>query len=312
VEKLLEYGHRVRVLDNLSTGNPANLANVQSEIEWVGGDVTDLEAVRAAMADVEYVFHQAALAPVPRNAADALATHHACATGTLHVLLAAREAAVQRVIYAASATAYGNGVALPTDESHATHPLSPAAVAKLTGEEYCAAFHHLYGLETVRLRYFNVFGPRQTADQWPESIIPRLIDTMLAGRHPVIHGDGLSSRDFTYVADVVQANLLAVDTPRAAGRVYNIASGRRTTLLEVVDTLNNLLGTQIKPIHDALPPGEVQHSQADIGRAQIDLGYCPCTDLRENLARCLEYHLVQAQTAYKGFHRRSSEVMVPS
>jgi UDP-glucose 4-epimerase len=312
VEKLLEYGHKVRVLDNLSTGNPANLVNVQNEIEWLNGDVTDLAAVRTAVREVEYVFHEAALTPVPVHATDTLAAHHACATGTLHVLVAAREAQVRRVIYAASSSAYGNSAALPMDEQHATHPLSPAAVAKLTGEGYCGAFHHLYGLETVRLRYFNVFGPRQTADPSSEGILPHLIETMLAGRHPVIHGDGLQAHDFTFVADIVQANLLALETPRAAGRVYNIASGRCTTWLEIVDILNDLLGTQLKPIHDSLSPGDVPHSQADISRAQIELGYCPCTDLSQHLAQCLEYYLAQAQPSREGMRRRDAEVMVTS
>jgi nucleoside-diphosphate-sugar epimerase len=246
------------------------------------------------------------------QAADVLTTHHACATGTLHVLVAARDAQVQRVIYAASATAYGNSLALPTDENHPTHPLSPAAVAKLTGEEYCLAFHHLYGLETVRLRYFHVFGPRQVADLSTEAVVPHLIETMLAGRGPVIQGDGMQSRDFTFVADVVQANVLAMKTPRAAGRIYNIASGRRTTLLEVVDILNDLLGTQFKPIHDPFAPGDIQHSQADISRAQIELGYCPCTNLSQNLAQCLDYYLGQVQQTEKEQMRRANEFMVTS
>jgi UDP-glucose 4-epimerase len=312
VEKLLEYGHKVRVLDNLSTGDFANLAAVQNDIEWIHGDLLDLPTVRAAVDKVEYIFHQAALAPAPTNAADILATHHACATGTLHVLTAARENQVHRLIYAASGSAYANGIAKPMNENHPTRPLSPAAVAKLAGEEYCDAFHHLYGLETVRLRYFNVFGPRQLPDPSTESIIPHLIDTMLAGRHPVIHDDGAQARDFTFVADVVQANLLAMRTPRAAGRVYNIATGRRTTLAEIVDILNDLLGTQFKPIHDPFSPGVVSHVQVDIARAQIELGYCPCTNLSQNLAQCLDYYVGQAQQAQKGSHRQAKEVLISS
>jgi len=312
VEKLLEYGHKVRVLDNLSTGDFANLASVQNDIEWISGDLLDLATVRAAVRGVEYIFHQAAQAQAPMQVAEVLTTHHACATGTLHVLVAAREAQVQRVIYAASSSAYGNGAALPTHESEPTHPLLPAAVAKLTGEEYCSAFHHLYGLETVRLRYFHVFGPRQSAEHSPESVIPQLIETMFAGRHPVIHGDGMQSGDFTFVADVVQANLLAMEAPRAAGRIYNIGTGRRTTLLEVVDILNDLLGTQIKPIHDPFSPGAIQHNQADISRAQIELGYCPCTDLTPNLAQCLDYYLGQVQQTHKGLHRQAKAIMVTS
>ena len=295
VEALLAYGHRVRVLDNLSTGSLDNLDAVRQAIEWVREDLADLDAVRAATRDVEYVFHQAALASVPRSVADPLAAHHACATGTLHVLLAAREAQVRRVVYAASSSAYGSGALLPTPESYATQPVSPLAVAKLAGEEYCGAFHHLYGLETVRLRYFNVFGPRQPLGDAHTAIIPRFLEAMLAGRHPVIHGDGTQSRDFTFVADVVQANLLALEAPRVAGRVYNIASGRRTTLLEVVELINELLGTQIKPIHDTPGPGDVLHSQADIARAQVELGFCPCTDLRQHLQQCIAYYAARRQ-----------------
>jgi UDP-glucose 4-epimerase len=290
VEALVAHGHGVRVLDNLSTGDEANLAGVRGDIDLVPGDVTDLEAVRRAVRGVDYVFHQAALESVALGLADPLATHHACATGTLHLLLAAREAQVRRVVYGASGSVYG-GLALgPVRETSATRPLSPEAVAKLAGGEYCAVFHHLYGLETVRLRYFNVFGPRQPPNDPYHAVIPAFIEAMLSGRHPVIHGDGLQARDFTYVADVVQANLLALDVPRVAGRIYNIASGRRTTLLEIVELLNDLLGTRVRPIHDSAPPADARVSQADISRAQVELGFCPCTDLRRDLAECLRYY----------------------
>jgi UDP-glucose 4-epimerase len=312
VEKLLEYGHQVRVLDNLSTGDFANLAAVLNDIEWIHGDLLDLSTVRAAVDQVDYIFHQAALAPAKTNAADILATHHACATGTLHVLLAARESRVQRMIYAASCSAYGSCRAQPVNESHPVRPSSPIAVAKLMGEEYCEAFHHLCGLETIRLRYFNVFGPRQLSDPSSESLIPHLIETMLAGRQPVIHADGMQSCDFTFVADVVQANLLAMRTPRAAGRTYNIATGRRTTLVEVADILNGLLGTHLKLIHDPFSPNDLSTTQADITRAQIELGYCPCTDLSQNLAQCVDYYLGQAQQAQKGLQRRAKEIMITS
>lgn len=204
------------------------------------------------------------------------------------MLIAAREAQVRRVIYAASSSAYGDAAPLPKRESDPTHPLSPYAVAKLAGEQYCNAFSYVYGLETVGLRYFNVFGPRQSQESPYSAVIPKFLEAMAAGRSPVIHGDGLQTRDFTYVDDVVQANLLAADAPRVAGMVYNIASGRRTSLLELVTIINTILGARIKPIHTPPRAGDVRHSQADISRAQADLGFCPCTDLEQNLRTYVE------------------------
>jgi UDP-glucose 4-epimerase len=288
-EALVGEGHTVRVLDNFSTGSRDNLAALRDRAEVLEGDVTDPAAVRAAARGAEVIFHQAALASVPRSVADPLATHHACATGTLNVLLAARDARARRVVYAASSSAYGNSERLPKHEDDPARPLSPYAAAKLAGEQYCAAFTEVYGLETVRLRYFNVFGPRQTPDSPYAAVIPRFIQALTDGRSPVIHGDGGQSRDFTYVADVVQANLKAADAPRAAGRLYNVACGRRTTLLELVGHLNDLLGTRIAPTHADPRSGDVRHSQADIERARADLGYRPTTDVPAGLRRCLEW-----------------------
>jgi UDP-glucose 4-epimerase len=289
VEALLGRGHTVRVLDNFSTGRRANLAHLRECIDLRVGDLTDLEAVRAAARGVEIVFHQGALASVPRSVADPAATHEACATGTLHVLVAAREAGARRVVYAASSSAYGASVRLPKQETDPTLPLSPYAVAKLAGEQYCAAFTHVYGLETVRLRYFNVFGPRQPPDSPYAAVIPLFMQSMLDGRPPTIHGDGQQSRDFTFVSDVVQANLLAAEAPGVAGKVYNIACGRRTSLLELVARINALLGTQIEPVHTDPRAGDVRHSQADITAAQAELGYSPRVDMEEGLRRCLEH-----------------------
>ncbi len=289
VEALVARGHEVRVLDNLSTGFRSNLDPVADRIDFLHGDITELQQVRDAVRGVEVVYHQAALASVPRSVADPLATHRACVDGTLHVLLAARDARVRRVVYAASSSAYGNSARLPKSEADPTAPLSPYAVAKLAGEQYCAAFSTVYGLETVRLRYFNVFGPRQTPDSPYAAVIPLFIQALTSGRSPVIHGDGQQSRDFTFVEDVVQANLLAADAPGVSGRVYNVACGRRTTLLELVACLNELLGTQIAPTHTDPRPGDVRHSQADISRAVADLGYKPTTDVSRGLARCLEW-----------------------
>jgi UDP-glucose 4-epimerase len=261
---------------------------VGKAIEFIQGDLLDAEVVRQACEGVEVIFHQAALASVARSLANPLATHHACTTGTLHLLLAAQAAGVRRVVYAASSSAYGASQRLPKHENDPVLPLSPYAVAKLAGEQYCAAFTQVYGLETVRLRYFNVFGPRQPPGSPYSAVIPRFIEAMLAGHSPVVHGDGLQSRDFTYVADVVQSNMLAAEAPRVSGKVYNIACGHQTTLLRLIEIINGILGTSIKPVHANARPGDVRHSLADITNAQADLGYCPCTSLEEGLRRCIE------------------------
>jgi UDP-glucose 4-epimerase len=289
VEALVEQGHRVRVLDNFSTGDRDNLGSVVDRIELLDGDITDPETVRQAMRGRELVFHQAALASVPRSVANPLATHRACVDGTLNVLLAARDAGVRRVVYAASSSAYGNSERLPKSETDPTAPLSPYAVAKLAGEQYCAAFSEVYRLETVRLRYFNVFGPRQSPESAYAAVIPLFIQALTTGKRPTIHGDGQQSRDFTFVADVVQANLRAAEAVGVSGRLYNVACGRRTTLLELIDSLNALLGTRIAPLHAAPRAGDVRHSQADIQRACNDLGYQPTTDIPTGLRRCLEW-----------------------
>lgn len=307
VEALVERGETVRVLDNLSTGNRANLERVCDRVQLLEGDITDLETVRMVMKDVETVFHQAALASVPRSIANPLATHHACATGTLHILTAAREAGARRVVYAASSSAYGASRKLPKQEDDPTLPLSPYAVAKLTGEHYCAAFAGVYGLETVRLRYFNVYGPRQSPDSPYAAVIPKFIAAMTSGRPPLIHGDGEQSRDFTFVADVVQANLLAAAAPGVSGKVYNIACGRRTSLLQLVQHLNSLLGTDLQPEHTDPRPGDVRHSLASIDEACDHLDYEPTTDIVTGLRHCLEWwrqrHPASAVEVYRSAKR---------
>jgi UDP-glucose 4-epimerase len=289
VEALLARGHEVRVLDNFSTGDPTNLDDVRGRVDLIEGDVMDRGTVRTAMRGVELVFHQAALASVPRSIADPLATHRACVDGTLHVLLAAKEERARRVVYAASSSAYGNSARLPKSEDDLTVPLSPYAAAKLAGEHYCATFSEVYGLETVRLRYFNVFGPRQTPDSPYAAVIPLFIRAMTSGERPVVHGDGEQSRDFTLVDDVIQANLLAAEAAGVSGQVFNVACGRRTSLLELLNHLNVLLGTAIAPVHTEPRPGDVRHSQADIQRACDLLGYRPTTDIPLGLRRCLDW-----------------------
>jgi UDP-glucose 4-epimerase len=288
-EALVAEGHTVRVLDDFSTGNRDNLAAIRQHIQLLEGGITDLATVRLAVRGVEVVFHQAALASVPRSVADPSATHAACATGTLNVLVAARDARVRRVVYAASSSAYGDSVRLPKHEDDPTRPLSPYAVAKLAGEQYCAAFANVYGLETVRLRYFNVFGPRQSPESAYAAVIPLFIQAMTTGRSPFVHGDGEQSRDFTYVADTVQANLKAARAPGVAGKVYNVACGQRTSLNELIAHINGLLGTDIPPSYGAPRAGDVRHSQADIARARSELGYRPTTDMLTGLRHCLEW-----------------------
>jgi UDP-glucose 4-epimerase len=295
VDALIRDGHRVRVLDNFSTGNPSNLTEVLERIELINGDLTDPATARSAVDGVEVVFHQAALASVARSLDDPMATHHVNATGTLTLLLAARDAGVRRFIYAASSSAYGNSPKLPKQECDPTHPLSPYAASKLLGEYYCEIFAHLYSLETVRLRYFNVYGPRQRADSAYAAVIPRFLAALIDGQRPVIYGDGNQSRDFTYVSDVVQANLLAAQAHRVSGKVYNVACGSQISLLAVLRCANGLHGTDIQAIHAAPRLGDVRHSLADTSLAQADLGFCSSVDTAKGLERCLKYWLDEKQ-----------------
>ena len=244
---LVERGDRVRVLDNLSTGFEANMASFRDRIEFIEGDVTDAKTVARAVAGVDCVFHEAALASVPASVERPLDSHAACATGVVMVLDAARRAGVRRVVYAASSAAYGDQPTSSKRESDLPAPLSPYAAAKAAGELYCQAFWSTFGLETVAIRYFNVFGPRQDPHSQYSAVIPLFITAMLAGRQPVIYGDGRQSRDFSFVANVVHANLLAADAPNVAGRTINAADGRSIDLLKLVEVLNRQLGTNVKP-----------------------------------------------------------------
>lgn len=301
-ETLAARGNEVRVLDNLSTGSIGNLEAVADRVELIDGDIRDLETVRMAMRGVDVVFHQAALPSVPRSVTDPLTTHQVCVNGTLNILLAARENKVRRVVYAASSSAYGNpplgtsGEVQPKRESDSPMPLSPYAASKLAGEQYCLAFSQVYGLETVRLRYFNVYGPRQSPDSPYAPVIAKFIQQMLAGKSPVIQGDGEQSRDFTYVSDVVQANIRAAEAPNVSGKLYNVACGRRTSLLQLVGMLNQLLETSIKPIHEKGRVGDVRHSLADINAAGKDLGYQPLTDMARGLQYCVDYWRLRTRT----------------
>jgi len=280
---LLERGDTVRVLDNFSTGRRENLADMAGRITLFEGDVTDTALLREAVRGVEYVFHEAALASVPRSVEDPLGTHEANVTGTVRLLAAARDASVRRVVYAASSSAYGDQPALPKVETMAPSPLSPYAVSKLAAEYYCQAFAACYGLETVCLRYFNIYGPRQDPESVYAAVIPRFIMAMLRGQRPVIYGDGAQSRDFTYIADCVNANLLAATAPKAVGKTLNVACGQRYTLNELVALLNRILGTAIEPIYEPARRGDVRHSQASIAQARRLLGYRPRYSLKKGL-----------------------------
>jgi UDP-glucose 4-epimerase len=290
VTALAERGDRVRVLDNLSTGFRSNLEHVLKRIEFIEGDVTDGHTVADAVRGVDCVFHQAALASVPRSVEAPLDTNHVCVTGTVTVLDHARRANVRRVVYAASSSAYGDRPSLSKRESDLPAPLSPYAVAKLAGEYYCQAFWHTYGLETVGMRYFNVFGPRQDPASPYSAVIPLFITRIVSGERPVVYGDGLQTRDFSFVANVVHGNLLAADAPNAVGHVINLADGRSTNLLTLIQILNQLLGTDVLPIHEASRPGDVRDSLADITLAKQLLGYEPQVDFETGLRRSIDYY----------------------
>jgi UDP-glucose 4-epimerase len=293
VEGLTAAGKRVRVLDDLSTGLRSNLGNLSRPPEIIEGNVADPAAVARAVAGAGVVFHLAALASVQRSVEAPADTHRICATGTLHVLDAARRAGVRRVVYAASSSAYGIPTADVQTERDPVQPLSPYAAAKLAGELYLQSFATTYGLETVRLRFFNVFGPRQRADSPYSGVIALFTAALSAGRSPTIFGDGLQSRDFVYVTDVVQALTKAAEVPGVSGRVYNIGTGRSTTLLELAAALNRVLGTNLRPTHGPARAGDVRHSRADITCARRELGYEPAVAFEDGLAETLRWYRAQ-------------------
>ncbi len=290
VEALVNAGEQVRVIDNFATGRPANLAPFRDRITFYEVDITNRAALDEPFAGVDYVLHQAAIPSVPRSVDDPIGTHAANVNGTLHVLDAARHAGVKRVVYAASSSAYGEIEGEYKNEDMTPGPLSPYAVAKLAGEHYCRAFHEVYGLETVALRYFNVFGPRQDPTSQYAAVIPLFITAMIDGRQPLIYGDGLQSRDFTFVENVVHGNLLACKAPAAAaGRVVNLACGDSVSLLELIGDINAILGTDIQPVHADPRPGDIKHSKADITRARELLGYETRVSFREGLERTVAF-----------------------
>jgi UDP-glucose 4-epimerase len=289
VEALVQRGDRVRILDDFSTGRSGNLASVADRITVIEGDLNDAEALAQAVEGVEVIFHEAALPSVPRSVADPVASNRANVDGTVALLRAAQLAEVRRVVYAASSSAYGNCEASPKVETIVPTTLSPYAAGKLAGEMYMRAFYECYGLETVSLRYFNVFGPRQDPKSQYAAAIPLFITALLADRSPTVFGDGEQSRDFTYVDNVVRANLLAAEAQDAPGKMFNCGCGGSVTVNEVIALINKHLDKEV-PTRFAPPrPGDVKHSRADIARARSVLGYEPVVGFEEGLKRTIDH-----------------------
>ena len=287
-EALLGVGESVRIFDNLATGRESNLAALKGRAQFIQGDLRDLASVRVAMQGVEVVFHQAALASVPRSIADPIKSLETNINGTQNVLLAARDSGVRRVVYASSSSVYGNTPTLPKREDMPTHPMSPYAVQKLSGELLCGVFTRIYGLETVALRYFNVFGPRQDPASEYAAVIPRFLTALIEKRPPIVFGDGEQTRDFTYIANVVQANLLAASSPDAVGYALNIGCGEQVSLNMVLRLAEELLGVIVDADYREPRPGDVRDSCADINLAQRLLGYRPSVSFHAGLARTLD------------------------
>jgi len=287
-EELERRGERVRVVDSLITGHRRNLAHLRS-VEFLEGDLADLEVARAAVAGADYVLHQAAIPSVPRSVQDPITSNRANIDASVNVLVAARDAGVKRVVYAGSSSAYGNTPTLPKVETMATAPLSPYALQKLVAEQYCQMFTQLYGLETVTIRYFNVFGPRQDPSSPYSGVISLFIRALIEGRAPTIYGDGEQTRDFTYVANVVDGVLRACAAPDASGEVINVATGGRISLNELFRALQDLTGAGVKPVYAETRAGDVRDSQADIDKARRLLGYEPTVTLEQGLEKTVAW-----------------------
>lgn len=289
---LLARGEKVRGVDNFSTGKPENIAEIRNRIDFRKSDILNLSAMKDACAGVDYVFHEAAIPSVPKSVLDPVGSNQANVDGTVNVLIAARDAKVKRVIYAASSSAYGDTPTLPKHEEMLPNPISPYAVAKLASEHYMISFYRCYGLETVALRYFNIFGPRQDPSSPYSGVLAKFITSMLRGEQPTIFGDGEQSRDFTYIDNAVEANLLACKAPaeQAAGRVFNVATGRRVTLNETFKMLQPLTGYQGRPAYGPERGGDIKHSLAEISKAERSLGYKPIVDFEEGLRRTVDWY----------------------
>ena len=297
VEHLVEEGEQVRVLDDLSTGRVENIMPFMDRIDWLQADLNDIEACRHAVDGVDYVLHQAAIASVPRSVKDPVTTSEVNVMGTITLLRAAVDAGVRRLVFASSSSVYGDQQAHKKVETLKPLPLSPYAAAKLSGENYCHAFTRSMGIETVSLRYFNVFGPRQDPSSMYSAVIPLFVTAVIADRQPVIYGDGTQTRDFTFVENNVIANIRAATTDEdVAGKVYNIASGKSCSLLELLEAINTVLGKEIEPVFAKPRVGDVRHSLADIDLAGQDLGYEVSVDFREGIERVVEWYLNGRET----------------
>ena len=290
VHRLLHDGYKVRILDNFATGSRENVQPLLDDVELIEGDIQSYERAHNAVRGCELVFHQAALPSVPRSIQDPLTSNASNVIGTLNILLAARDEEVRRVIFASSSSVYGANPELPKHEGMATLPISPYAVAKQAAEGYCRAFFQVYGLQTVALRYFNVFGPRQDPLSQYAAVVPKFITALLEGRQPLVFGDGQQSRDFTYIDNTVDANILAASAEGAAGQAFNIACGDRISLNDLLTEIRELIGTDLEAQYLDPRPGDVPHSLADISKARELLGFNPEIDLRDGLARTIEHH----------------------
>ncbi len=288
--RLIALGHRVRVLDDLSTGSRENLMHLEGKIELVEADMCDPRVCLHACDDIEFVFHEAAIPSVPKSVDNPQESHDANANGTFNMLRAAVDRKVRRFIYAASSSAYGDAEVSPKHEELKPAPLSPYAVQKLMGEHYCLAFHECFGLETISLRYFNVFGPRQDPRSTYAAAIPAFVTAILRGESPIVYGDGEQTRDFTFIDNVVQGNVLAMDVSKTHGETVNLACGDRISVNRVIEAINRLLGTNVKPDHVDSRAGDVRHSCADVRLAGTLLGFEPGTTFEEGLNRTIDYY----------------------
>ena len=289
-KRLVSEGCFVRVLDNLLTGKKSNLAGIVDKIEFIEADMGDSDVARSAMKDIDVILHQGALPSVPLSVDNPAATHRHCVDATFTLLLAARDAGVKRFVYAASSSAYGDTPTLPKVETMPTSPLSPYAVAKLVGEYYCSVFYKVFGLETISLRYFNVFGPHQDPTSQYAAAIPAFVTAILKDEPPTVYGDGEQSRDFTYIDNVVHANLLAARTEQTRGDVINIACGRAITVNAIIELINQVVGKEVKPNYADPRPGDVKHSLADITRAQDLIHFDPIVPFDEGLRKAIEWY----------------------
>jgi UDP-glucose 4-epimerase len=288
--KLTSQGCFVRVVDNLLTGKKSNLDDILDKVEFIEADMGDEKVAHASMKDVEVVLHQGALPSVPKSIDDPAATHRHCVDATFTLLMAAREAGVKRFVYAGSSSAYGDSPTLPKVEKMPCRPLSPYAVAKLTGEYYSSVFYKVFGLETISLRYFNVFGPYQDPTSQYAAAIPAFVTSILKNEPPTIYGDGEQSRDFTYIDNVVEANLLAARAEKTEGQIVNIACGKVVTVNEIIDMINDIVGKNVKPIHTQPRPGDIKHSLADITLAEKAIGYKPVVEFRQGLESAIKWY----------------------